>query len=116
VQRVPLAAASVCRDDAVLLVNEVTRDVTAWIGADCGVFAASLAKQVSLQRSNFLPMVYQLSFEVAVATQMLYDQCMLVSCCAVLPHYASAYVSSGVYVTLRSERCAMRSYTDSQVL
>jgi hypothetical protein len=46
-QRVPLAAASVCRDDAVLLVDEVSRDVTAWIGADCGVFAASLAKQVS---------------------------------------------------------------------
>jgi hypothetical protein len=45
-QRVPLAAASVCRDDAVLLVDEVKRDVTAWIGADCGVFAASLAKQV----------------------------------------------------------------------
>jgi hypothetical protein len=37
----------VCKDDAVLLVDEVTRDVTAWIGADCGVFAASLAKQVS---------------------------------------------------------------------
>jgi hypothetical protein len=47
-QRTPLDASLVRCDDALLLVDEKERDVIVWIGQDSSVFAASMAKQVSL--------------------------------------------------------------------
>ncbi|KAG5175400.1 hypothetical protein JKP88DRAFT_351513 [Tribonema minus] len=51
-QRIPLDASLVRQDDALMLVHESARDVTVWIGQDCSVFAASLAKQVGQEISH----------------------------------------------------------------